>query len=112
MLTSAVEVYVKGAKKEGVRTVKRKQLVAFVLAILIVTALVAAGCGSSTTSTTNAVHAVNWIATERMTARYSFLTNAEQLEQFLPPGYELWGDPIATLDVDIFRNFSATHHEF
>jgi len=51
VLTSAVEVYVKGAKKEGDRTVKRKQLVAFVLAILIVSALLAAGCGSSATST-------------------------------------------------------------
>ena len=43
---------VKGNEMKGDRTVKGKYLVAFVLAILMVTALLAAGCGSSAQSTT------------------------------------------------------------
>lgn len=42
---------VKGNEMEGDRTVKSKHFVAFVIAILIVTALLAAGCGTSAEST-------------------------------------------------------------
>ena len=28
----------------------------------------------------------------------SFLTNAEQLKEFLPPGFELWGEPVVTVN--------------
>ena len=41
----------KANEKKGDRTVKGKHFVAFVLAILIVTALLVAGCGSSEEST-------------------------------------------------------------
>jgi branched-chain amino acid transport system substrate-binding protein len=47
----------KGCNKEGDLTVKGKHFVAFVLAILIVTALLAAGCGSTPVSTTAGVGA-------------------------------------------------------
>jgi branched-chain amino acid transport system substrate-binding protein len=55
VLTSATWIFAKGAKganKEGYRTVKGKHFVAFVLAILVVTALLAVGCGSASVSTT------------------------------------------------------------
>jgi branched-chain amino acid transport system substrate-binding protein len=52
---------VKGNEKRGDRTVKSKHFLAFVLAILIVTALLAAGCGSpaQSTSTTSAVQSTS-----------------------------------------------------
>jgi branched-chain amino acid transport system substrate-binding protein len=56
---------VKGNARGGDRTVKGKHFVAFVLAILIVTALLAAGCGSSaqSTTTTSAVETSSTTAT-------------------------------------------------
>ena len=34
-----------------------------------------------------------------VSAGVSFLTRAEQLEPLLPPGFSLWGEPVATLDI-------------
>ena len=36
---------------------------------------------------------------KRRVAGVSFLTNAEQLEAFLPEHFELWGEPVVTVDV-------------
>jgi hypothetical protein len=36
---------------------------------------------------------------KRRVAGVSFLTSAAQLEAFLPPRFELWGDPLVTVDV-------------
>lgn len=37
-------------------------------------------------------------------ASVNFLTRAQQLEPFLPPGFALWDEPVATLDITWMRN--------
>ena len=71
MLTSAVWVYAKGAKKEGGQNGERQILVAFVLAVLIVTALLAAGCGFGESTSTTAYRNVDSGSTDSVSTTAS-----------------------------------------
>lgn len=41
-----------------------------------------------------------------LTVGVHFLTQAEQLEHFLPPGFRLWGEPVATLNLISMKNIA------